>query len=83
MEGLLDYYVFGYGFFILDQVGADIDGLLVEDIFTAYSFTDKSYNLASADHMKERMTPAQHFHEKFGKPVFALDYLKSTFFQKQ
>jgi uncharacterized protein (TIGR01370 family) len=70
--------VLNNGFFVLDRVGADIDGLLVEDIFTSYNFNEKTYNLASKAHMISRIVPPQRFHEKFGKQLFTLEYLNPT-----
>jgi uncharacterized protein (TIGR01370 family) len=70
--------VLNNGLSLLDQVGNVIDALLVEDIFTSYNFETKQYGLASPEHKAARMTPAKQFHEKFHKPVLALDYLKET-----
>lgn len=70
--------VLNNGLSLLDDVGKIIDALLVEDIFTSYDFKTKKYSLASPEHKAARMAPAKAFHEKFHKPVLALDYLEKT-----
>jgi len=67
--------VLNNGLFLLNEVGENIDALLVEDIFTMYDFKTKKYSIASDEHRDYRMAPAKQFQKKFRKPVLALDYL--------
>ena len=73
------------GFAILNEVGNEIDGLLVDDVYTLYDFEKKTYQLASEAWMLKQKNRLDSFQKKFPKPVFALDYLspkQSAYFEQ-
>jgi uncharacterized protein (TIGR01370 family) len=70
--------VLNNGLFLTDQVGKQIDALVVEDIYTLYDFKTKSYDVATEKWTAERLVPVKRFQETFNKPVLALDYLKAS-----
>ncbi|MBT3182004.1 MAG: hypothetical protein HN337_05785 [Deltaproteobacteria bacterium] len=68
--------VMNNGLFMADQVGKQIDALVIEDIYTLYDFKKKSYNLAKKDWTDQRLKRAKAFQKIFKKPVLPLEYLK-------
>lgn len=63
------------GLFMIDQVGKEIDAVVVEDVYTLYDFETKEYRLATPEWTRERMIPLLKFQKRFKKPVLSLDYL--------
>lgn len=70
--------VLNNGLFLTDEVGKQIDALVVEDIYTLYDFKTKKYNLATQKWTEERLVPVKKFQEEFKKPILPLDYLKRS-----
>jgi len=67
--------VLNNGLFLLDDVGNDIDALVIEDIYTLYDFKKKTYNVATTKWTTERIQPVLKFQKKFEKPILPLEYL--------
>ena len=69
--------VLNNGLFMIDEVGNQIDALVVEDIYTFYDFKKKRYEMTTEEWTSERIKPLKGFQEKFKKPVLSLDYLQA------
>lgn len=67
--------VLNNGIDLLNDVGNDIDALVIEDVYTLYDFTKKEYKMAEPAWRITRLEPLKAFKEKFNKPVLALEYL--------
>ena len=70
--------VLNNGLFLTDEVGRQIDALVVESIYTLYDFKKKSYDMATEKWTEDRLVPVKKFQETFKKPVLSLDYLEAS-----
>lgn len=67
--------VLNNGLFMLNDVGAYVDAVVVESVFTAYDFAKKQYQLAKPEATKDRLSYLTQFRAELKKPVLVLDYL--------
>ncbi|MBI3552662.1 MAG: endo alpha-1,4 polygalactosaminidase [Elusimicrobia bacterium] len=62
---------------LLAKIGREIDGAVVEDLYTRYDFGRKTYVKTDPSETRANEAALKSFARKFGRPVFVIVYSKS------
>lgn len=71
------------GLFLLDKTRPYIHGDLIEDVASAYSFSDKSYHLSSSKSYSDRVQTILTYKNKYHLPFFIVDYANNPQLKKE
>ncbi len=66
--------IMNHGFFLADEVGPLLDGILAEGVFTRYNFDTRAYERTPVPEQQSKVRILQSFQDEHGVQAFTLNY---------